>query len=455
MKSSHYSEENIVELSVNMNTTEYKKYHESFMMNNHGSTAIHAFLYLLFTVQCSLFCALSTKRSELLQYIFEYLFIVLPVITALTILSDYIYLLNCILTTMLVMKIVQNYSKLQIRKTFDTKNYFRTSKIHSISLMRGLTYLITVFCILAVDFRSFPRYLAKTEKYGYSLMDTGVGLFALMSGLVHKDLRSQSLGSILKGNVKFISVLICLGVARFISVKQLDYQEHVTEYGVHWNFFFTLAVCKFISTIVLYYGNNTLVTSFVLLGIHESILYLGLENWVFGDTPRNNFVNANREGISSSLGYVSLYLFAAYIKSEIINNIVSRYKVQMKLFFLSLIMSLLSVTLNYYRPTSRTLANAGYCLYLEAILVFVMSIMYFLEVLFQNKDLQFEVPLIISAANSNGLIYFLVANLLTGAINLSMRTLFIPSFETFLIQNMYMVLTLLLVVCLKKKGITV
>lgn len=438
-----------------MNSTEYKKYHESFMENNHGSDAVHTFLCIFFTVQCSLFCCLSKPYTDLAQYVYEYILIVLPMILAHTLLANFIYFLNCLIFTMLLIKIIYYYPRIQLQITFKSKNYFQTSKVLSISCLRGLTYLITVFAILAVDFRSFPRYLAKTEHYGYSLMDTGVGLFVLMSGLVHKDLRHETIVTILKGNTKFISALTFLGIGRFLSVKQLEYHEHVSEYGVHWNFFFTLAVCKLLSTVILYYFPNSFLMSIITLFIHESLLYGGLEKWVFGGSPRTNLLNANREGIVSSLGYVSLYLFAAHMKSVICDKTVVRYNIQTKLILLSVILWFFAIIVNFYRPTSRTLANAGYCVYLEAVFVIVLTFMYFLEVTFQIKDCQFDVPHILSAINSNGLIYFLVCNLLTGAINLSMRTLFVHSFIAFLIHNIYMIVTILLVAYFKKKGITV
>ena len=40
------------------------------------------------------------------------------------------------------------------------------------------------------------------------------------------------------------------GLARAVSVKSLDYQEHVSEYGVHWNFFLTVAAMSALTGLV-------------------------------------------------------------------------------------------------------------------------------------------------------------------------------------------------------------
>ncbi|XP_023946444.1 phosphatidylinositol-glycan biosynthesis class W protein-like [Bicyclus anynana] len=436
-----------------MNNSEYKNYHESFMQNNHGSTAVHTFLSVFFTVQCALFCAIKVPNHGLKQYVLEYIIIVLPTIVAHTVFSNYINELNLCVSVLLLYEILKNIKYSEVYDAFRCMNNFKNDKILSVSCLRGLTYLITVICILAVDFKDFPRHLAKTENYGYSLMDTGVGLFILISGLVHKEYSKQNYVSILKSNTKFVSILLILGVTRYLSIKQLDYQNHITEYGVHWNFFYTLAVCKFVSCLLLILPFDPLFLSITILSFHEFLLYKNLEAWVFSDTPRINLIDANKEGITSSLGYVALYLFAVKLKKILTNKSVTRYHVIQTLIISSVVLLISSYICNLYRPVSRTLANAGYSLYLSAITALVLSLMYVLEIVFGYKNISFHIPLILGAINDNGLLYFLIANVATGIINMSVRTLFVPAMATFVILNFYMILNISIIVYANRKGI--
>lgn len=435
-----------------MNATQYKEYHESFMQNNHGSTALHTALCIYFTLQCAILCAIKKIKDDTNRYISEYLIVVLSMILAHTVMSDYIYELNIAILLLLLCEVSKNYNKLDVQKTFSSDNIFINNRIQLITCLRGLTYLITGLCILAVDFKDFPRHLAKTERYGYSLMDTGVGLFILISGLVHKDVNKHNYKSVLKGNTKFVLILLSLGMARYYSLKQLDYHEHVSEYGVHWNFFFTLAICKFLSTLLLLMFPQALLLSIIVMIVHEVLLCSVLQDWVFSDTKRTNFINANREGISSSLGYVTLYLFAVYLKTVLIRPS-KRYKILKNLILTSFIILVTSILINKFRPISRTLANAGYCTYISTVLSFGTVFLYLFEILFQGNGLSFEVPFILRAINKNGLLYFLIVNLSTGIINLSFRTLFLCSCVTFLILNLYMIFTIRLTVYINKRGI--
>ena len=128
--------------------------------------------------------------------------------------------------------------------------------------------------------------------------------------------------------------MLLLGFGRLASVKGSGYHEHVTEYGVHWNFFFTLAVSKvgieirsifrfyvlLLSTQVLVSLCFTVVNvrhawpaSLCVALVHEAGLTLGLAEWVL-DSPvgedrlTRGLVFANKEGIVSCPGYVAIFL---------------------------------------------------------------------------------------------------------------------------------------------------
>lgn len=128
-----------------------------------------------------------------------------------------------------------------------------------ITYFRSVINLSTAVAILAVDFPVFPRRLAKSETYGFGGMDTGVGFFVVSNAIVSHEARGK--GSALpawhqlKEAVVSSLPLLILGFARLLTVKGADYHEHITEYGVHWNFFFTLAALK-VRFFFFFFGHN-------------------------------------------------------------------------------------------------------------------------------------------------------------------------------------------------------
>jgi phosphatidylinositol glycan class W len=61
----------------------------------------------------------------------------------------------------------------------DGEGFRQTCIDLTISSFQTMTYALTTAAILAVDFKIMPRKVAKTENYGISGMDYGVGMFVL------------------------------------------------------------------------------------------------------------------------------------------------------------------------------------------------------------------------------------------------------------------------------------
>ncbi|CAK3759462.1 GPI-anchored wall transfer 1 [Lecanosticta acicola] len=190
-----------------------------------------------------------------------------------------------------------------------------------ITTYRGAMMIITCSSILAVDFPVFPRRFAKTESFGTSLMDMGVGSFVFAAGVVaarqqlkEENSGTRSMAGRLKASMRHSLPLLVLGFIRLLSVKGLDYAEHVSEYGVHWNFFFTLALLSPAVAIlqpILRIMPTLHIFAFVLAIGYELILfcvpdmkkYIILSARVPGD-----FLSQNREGVFSFIGYLAIFI---------------------------------------------------------------------------------------------------------------------------------------------------
>jgi phosphatidylinositol glycan class W len=312
--------------------------------------------------------------------------------------------------------------------------------------------------ILAVDFGEFPRRFAKVETWGTSLMDLGVGSFVFSMGLV--SARGTLIDTFLSVQPSFLTSLqksaketflvLCLGVIRLIFVKSLDYHEHVTEYGVHWNFFMTLGLLPpFVCLLdFLTYQVPTVVLSLLITVGYELLLnFTNLSAYILV-APRTELISENKEGIFSFIGYLAIFLagkstgyytlpssisLASFFRPQSrikyfpLKGNHSRYKTVLCLLASSAFHSVLLWFSLQWLTASRRLANLPYVLWVTSYNTFFISLYVLVEALLfpssYNIAYSNTVPESLEAVNSNGLAIFLLANIATGLINMNMKTL--------------------------------
>ena len=340
---------------------------------------------------------------------------------------------------------------------------------------RGSMIVITCLAILAVDFRIFPRRFAKVETWGTSLMDVGVGSFVFSAGLVAarpvlKERlagKGKSLSPRLYQAFRHSLPLLILGFIRLYSVKGLDYQEHVTEYGVHWNFFFTLALLP--PFVALFEFAFYLIPSFAAMAIAVAICYevalefTSLKAFIL-TAPRSDLLSKNREGIFSFFGYLAIFLSGQATGMYVIPRRVElpgtlkglsrRKTLLLVLASWTCMWSLLYMLTAGYEyglglVVSRRLANLPYILWISAFNCGQLTAYCAIESIFfpqytqatdrgeEKKAYHFATSRVLAAFNRNGLAIFLLANLLTGLVNLTIPTLHVTDFQAMGILLIY------------------
>ena len=209
----------------------------------------------------------AVSSRPLAGFLLEYLTIILPAVLVFTVLADYAWLVlmvELLLCGVLVAWKLASTASISLHHPLQS-NF--PSRHPYLTVIRTFVNLFTAVAILAVDFSIYPRRFAKAELYGSGLMDIGVGAFLMAHGVTSPEARerpsSESPRQTLKdpdkkmqdqkvvSSLRLIAVtlrqilpLFVLGFVRLVSVKSTGYQEHVTEYGVHWNFFFTIATVR-------------------------------------------------------------------------------------------------------------------------------------------------------------------------------------------------------------------
>lgn len=458
-----------------MDAVTYKEYHEGFMKNNNGTTIEDVFITIIPTFFTTFLAANLVHVAQPLSigttFLIEFVMIVLTTILHVTVLNYRVWEIALTLVGITVTAVVRQLKGRLHIAPFVQVPCQRPEYLNSV---RAVINLITAICILAVDFKCFPRKLAKTETYGFGVMDTGVGLYVFANGLVAPELRKASERCPLtwkrvEKTIKSCLPLVILGAVRFAATNELDYQQHISEYGVHWNFFLTLACTKLFGTIllgILPHFEYIKYLAVILLFGHELFLQLGAADYVFDpqqSIKRDNLMDANREGVVSIVGYVSLYLFSVYMgyrlrkiehvsdtnetKPSIFVNVRQLFWKAIRLLFVAAILWKITYILKNMFGVSRRIANMGYVLWILSIGATITPLFMLFEIFHYfcdfhrprtdddgkaeterdndecQKDKRNYVPIILSSISYNGLVFFLLANLMTGVVNLSFQTL--------------------------------
>jgi glucosaminylphosphatidylinositol acyltransferase len=422
-----------------------------------------------------LWSALQTRQSFFkpytpLSFAVDFLLNVCAILLAITLYSSTPILLNLLLLApvsivyALSRHTPSKKAKVPPPKTKDAEPENPLPKKPFLTIYRGAMLVVTCLGILAVDFRIFPRRFAKVENWGTSLMDVGVGSFVFSAGVVaarpilKEQLAGKStpLSTRLYKSIRHSLPLIVLGFIRLYSVKGLDYAEHVTEYGVHWNFFFTLGFLP--PFLALFQTAFAYIPSYaglaVLLGAAYQIAleFTSLKAFVL-TAPRTDLFSQNREGIFSFFGYLAIFLAGQstgmFVIPRKLSSTATTGTEQRKRLLLTLgawsgIWILLFVGITNYKyglalSVSRRLANLPYILWIAAfntsqILAFCLVETFFFPSVYKSSDAkqekeayEFATSRVLEAYNRNGLFVFLVANLGTGVVNMTVRTLDVRS----------------------------
>ena len=180
-------------------------------------------------------------------------------------------------------------------------------------------------------------------------------------------------------NTKKCLPLIIIGILKCVTTKMINYEVQVSEYGVHWNFFITLAIIQlFCGSLTCIIGNRRnlllLLSIFITVGYEIWLKRTGMYQKIFNlqDIQRmqsglDGFVVANIEGIVSLFGYSALFLIGTSLK-DTIYGLLQKKNWKMASGFTMVLWTLFVVSVNegYLILPSRRLCNISYIIWMVA-----------------------------------------------------------------------------------------
>lgn len=410
---------------------------------------IRVFLVILPIVFTSVLAVCWTsryKKNSFKEFIIQVLIVICPLILTITVGVDNVC--NIFSPILVIASTLIGYYWYKKWRRNGSLKRFRIDideRPQSITSLKSSINIITSCAILACDFEIFPQALHKSRTFGVGLMDTGIGLFVVSMGMVSKPLKTSA---DLKKMLLQVGPLMFLGVLRTVVTRAIGYHQDVSEYGRDLNAFITLGMTKIIGGIITMAvppDEPFLVPGLIVAMMHEAILQSGLAKYCLSELVfRSSFFDANREGIVSLGGFVSIYLVSLHIGSLARNKKFTEFKANlMKMIHITLAAWILTFFCIYTVGISRRIANLGYVAWVVSLATSIVCIFSTtFDVIFKLifKSNRRYIPILFDVINLNGLVYFIVSNVLTGAVNLFLNPGQRNSFESIIILHVYMII---------------
>nr|XP_056721335.1 phosphatidylinositol-glycan biosynthesis class W protein [Euleptes europaea] len=492
---------------------------EEFISNLNGTTLLEISIGLTLAPLCLLSRGLllilyflhhgRPLSSKSTHFFLDFTVLVVPPVFCCTVLAPilpWVILSITAFCTGLVYKIYcrrMTYVKVPFQKILS--DFLSTSLepeyIPPITVFRVYVNVLTSISILAVDFPQYPRRYAKTETYGTGVMDFGVGSFVFGNAVVCPEVRMkpgavQSKFFYLMRQFFAVWPLLVLGFGRLMSVKVVEYHEHVSEYGAHWNFFFTLAIVRMAASLLLtlFPVRKAWIVATTLAVIYECFLtFTPLKLFILHGSDeqgsRDGFLNANREGVFSVIGYLAIYMASVQVGLYLLKKRGSVREwvgvIHSFLWAILVLFLFLHAAQTYVETVSRRMANLSFCVWVVAhgLSLFSLFLVADLVLVFakllvdgatvpcswnfaqpsvtskkhdlEPRDRQMlpESVCMVSAVNKNQLLYFLLANVLTGLVNMMVDTINSNAVFAMFVLHVYMLTNCLVMYILQAKNV--
>jgi len=320
------------------------------------------------------------------------------------------------------------------------------TRLRFVSEYRAVMMITTCIVILAVDFPSiFPRRHAKTDEYGYSLMDLGTGCIVCATAICSRAARGITAASGCKEQRPFAVLkrvlslwpLLTLGFVRLAALKGMDYHVPTSEYGVHWNFFFTIAVIAVVTTATDFSPSASIVAGSAVLVLYQVFLSaFGGAEYILR-APRDNLFSANREGMFSCFGFLAVHWFSVGLGSLV----ASKTRLAQRTTWFLIVIAGLGFSATALFSTigiivSRRMCNVSYVTFIMGINALVLALLALVDLYWPFAE-RASMPSAYGGVQDSMLVVFLLANLLTGAVNVSAQPLLVPAWASLLIMICY------------------